>query len=65
MKSRITYKQGYKILICDQFYEVSYGNRALYYGKFKHRPSVEEVWNKTIGLGRESDEETGRRKKNH
>lgn len=46
----VHYKQCYKIVIKDKFYEVSIGNRMLFFGQLRHRPTPQEVWNKTIGL---------------
>ena len=50
MKRQVTYKQGYKIVICEKFYEVSDVKRILHYGKLSHTPTAQEVWNKTIGM---------------
>lgn len=50
MKRQVAYKQGYKIVICGKFYEVSDTKRILYYGNLSHIPTVQEVWNKTIGI---------------
>ena len=50
MKRQVAYKQGYKIVICGKFYEVSDTKRILHYGKLSHIPTVQEVWNKTIGI---------------
>ena len=51
----VHYKQCYKIVIKDKFYEVSIGNRMLYFGQLRHRPTLQEVWNKTIGLEQEEE----------
>ena len=50
MKRKVHYKQGYKVVINDKFYEVAEGKRLLDFGKLKHRPTLQEVWNKTIAL---------------
>lgn len=53
MKRQVAYKQGYKIVICGKFYEVSDVKRILHYGNLSHSPTVQEVWNKTVGLEQE------------
>lgn len=53
MKRQVAYKQGYKIVICGKFYEVMDVKRVLHYGNLSHVPTVQEVWNKTIGLEQE------------
>lgn len=50
LKRQVAYKQGYKIVICEKFYEVSDVKRILHYGKLSHTPTAQEVWNKTIGM---------------
>lgn len=50
MKRQVAYKQGYKIVICGKFYEVADTKRILHYGNLSHIPTVQEVWNKTIGI---------------
>jgi hypothetical protein len=47
MKRQVAYKQGYKIVICEKFYEVADTKRILHYGNLSHIPTVQEVWNKT------------------
>ena len=49
----VHYKQGYKIVINNKFYELIDGKTVLYFGEFRHRPTVQEVWNKTIGLNQQ------------
>ena len=49
MKIAVHYRQGYRIIISDKFYEVISGNRVLHFGELRHRPTAQEVWNKTIG----------------
>ena len=60
MKRAVHYKQGYKIIISGRFYEVVDGKRLLHFGELKHRPTLQEVWNKTIG-SREEEIEIRRR----
>ena len=50
MNRQVAYKQGYKIVICGKFYEVSDTRRILHYGNLSHAPTIQEVWNKTIGI---------------
>ena len=50
MNRQVSYKQGYKIVICGKFYEVSDTWRIIHYGNLSHTPTIQEVWNKTIGL---------------
>lgn len=49
----VHYKQSYKIIINNKFYELIDGKTVLYFGELKHRPTVQEVWNKTIGLNQQ------------
>lgn len=60
MKRAVHYKQGYKIIISGRFYEVVDGKRLLHFGELKHKPTLQEVWNKTIG-SQEEEIETRRR----
>lgn len=53
MKRQVSYKQGYKIVICGKFYEVTDVKRVLYFGNLSYVPTVNEVWNKTVGLEQE------------
>ncbi len=55
MKREVHYKESYKIVITGKFYEVISGKKVLFYGELKHRPTVQEVWNKTIGLYRNQE----------
>lgn len=55
MKRVVHYREGYKIVITDKFYELSDGKTVLYFGELRHRPTVQEVWNKTIGLYRSQE----------
>ena len=50
VKREVAYKQCYKIVIHGKFYEVSDTKRILHYGNLSHIPTVQEVWNKTIGI---------------
>lgn len=50
MKRSVYYRQGYKIVITDKFYEVSDGKTATHYGQMSHEPTLQEVWNETIDL---------------
>lgn len=63
MGRTVHYKQGYKIVIRNKFYELSEGKKVLYFGQLKHRPTPQEVWNKTIGLYR-SQEVTANARRN-
>lgn len=56
MKRTVHYKEGYKIVITNKFYEVLDGKMLLYFGKLRHKPTVQEVWNKSIGLLRRQEE---------
>ena len=51
----VYYKQGYKIVIKDKFYELSDGRKLLYFGQLRHRPTLQEIWNKTIALDQEEE----------
>ena len=62
MKRTVHYREGYKIVITDKFYELSDGKTVLYFGELRHRPTVQEVWNKTIGLYRSQEVTTNARK---
>lgn len=50
MKRTVHYKEGYKIVITNKFYEVSDGKTLMYFGESRKIPTVQEVWSKTIGL---------------
>ena len=62
MRRKVHYRQGYKIVISDKFYEVSDGKRVLYFNTLKHKPTLEEVWNKTIRLEQEQEELNARQR---
>ena len=55
MSRKVHYKQGYKIVINEKFYELSDGRKLLYFGQLRHRPTPQEVWNKTIRLEQEEE----------
>jgi len=55
MKRKVYYKQEYKIVISDKFYEVIDGKTVLYYGEMKHEPTLQEVWNRTVGINQQTD----------
>lgn len=50
MKREVHYKQGYRIIICNGFYEVISGKCVEFYGELSHKPTLQEVWNKTVAL---------------
>lgn len=56
MRRTVHYKQGYKIVIKDKFYELSDGKRLLYFGQLRHRPTLQEIWNKTIALDQQEEQ---------
>lgn len=53
MERTVHYRQGYKIVINNKFYEISNGSRVTHFGALRHKPTLQEVWNKTIGLEQE------------
>ena len=55
MKTKIGYKNGYKIIIRNSFYEVISGNRAMFFGYCHRNSTIEEIINKTILIGKEKD----------
>lgn len=58
----VNYKQGYMIIINGKFYEVADGRRIIYYGKLRHKPTVQEVWNKTVRVDMEEQIERRRQR---
>lgn len=62
MARTVHYRQGYKIIINNKFYELIDGKTVLYFGELKHRPIVQEVWNKTIGLNQQEVVNENRRR---
>ena len=62
MKREVHYRENYKIVIIGKFYELIDGKTVLYFGELSHRPTVQEVWNKTIGLYRSQEVLTNARR---
>ena len=61
---RVThYRQGYKIVINNKVYEVSDGNTITHVVELCHKPTLQEVWNKTVGLEQEERFSNGKRTK--
>ena len=52
MRREVHYRESYKIVITGKFYELIEGKIVLYFGELSHKPTAQEVWNKTIGLYR-------------
>ena len=48
MKKQIGYKQGYRIIIRDSFFEVTIGKRAVYYGHCRENSTIEDIINEII-----------------
>ena len=66
MRRIVHYRESYKIVITDKFYEISDGKTVLYYDQLRYRPTVQEVWNKTIGLYQSREvTDNGRRTKTY
>jgi len=65
MKRIIHYRQGYKIVINNKFYEVSDGKTITHFGELRHKPTLQEVWNKTVGLEQEEKLSNGRGTKSY
>lgn len=63
MRRIIHYRQGYKIVINNKFYEVSDGKTITHFGELRHKPTLQEVWNKTVGLKQEEKLTSGKRTK--
>lgn len=63
MKKLTGYKNGYRIQIIDEFYEVIDGRRVLYFGKCRKNSTIQEVVNKTIDLNQEGTEDVTYRRK--
>lgn len=61
MKRAVHYRQGYRIEIRNRFYEVSDGKIMMHFGEMRHIPTLQEVWNRTIGLNKEADCSNGKR----
>lgn len=62
MRREVHYRESYKIVITGKFYELIDGKTVLYFGELSHRPTVQEVWNKTIGLYRSQEVLTNARR---
>ena len=54
MKREVHYKQGYRIIICNGFYEVVNGNCVEFYGEMT-RPTLQSVWNRTVRVQQEEE----------
>ena len=63
MKRTVHYKQGYKIVITGRFYEVSDGKALTHFGELRHHPTLQEVWNKTIGLEQQEERNEANRRR--
>ena len=55
MKRTVYYRKGYKVGINNKFYEVSDGKTITHFGELRHKPTLQEVWNKTIRLNQERE----------
>lgn len=49
------FKRGYHIKIINGFYEVTSGNRVVYFGECRKNSTIQEIANKTILLNQEGD----------
>lgn len=65
MKRTVHYKHGYKIVITGRFYEVSDGKALTHFGELRHHPTLQEVWNKTIGLEQQEEKSETNYYRNH
>ncbi len=65
MRRIIHYRQGYKIVINNKFYEVSDGKIITHFGELRHKPTLQEVWNKTVGMEQEERLSSGKRAKTY
>lgn len=50
MRRQVAYKQGYKMVICGKFYEVSDTKRVLHYGNLTYKPTFDEVWEMIVEM---------------
>ena len=50
MRRQVAYKQGYKMVICGKFYEVSDTKRVLHYGNLTYNPTFDEVWEMIVEM---------------
>lgn len=55
MSREVHYKQGYRIIICNGFYEVVNGKYVEFYGEIT-KPTLQSVWNRTVRLKQEEFE---------
>ena len=62
MARTVHYRQGYKIIINNKFYELIDGKKDMYFGELRHRHTVQEVSNKTIGLNQQEVVNENRRR---
>lgn len=49
-------------MINNKFYEVLDGKTITHFGELRHKPTLQEVWNKTIGLNQEKENAENRRR---
>lgn len=63
MKKLTGYRNGYRIVIIDGFYEVIDGRKVLYFGKCRKNSTIQEVVNKTIDMNQEGTENVTYRRK--
>lgn len=50
MRKQVTYKQGYKMVICGKIYEISDSKRVLQYGNLTYKPIFDEVWKMMVEM---------------
>lgn len=60
---RIGYKQGYRIVIDGNFYEVIDGRRVTHFGNCRKNCTIQEIANKTFLLDQEERENADNRNK--
>lgn len=63
MRKIIGYKQGYRIIISDGFYEVIDGRRVVYFGECNKSSTIQEIINQTISVKEKSANVNHRRKR--
>ena len=54
MSREVHYKQGYRIIIYNGFYEVVDGKKVLFYGQMS-RPTLQLVWSITVRVKQEEE----------
>lgn len=59
---RIGYKQGYRIVIDGNFYEVIDGRRVTHFGNCRKNSTIQEIANKTFLLDQEEKENAENRR---